>query len=160
MDTIKQFFAGRPIWMNALMLFCAYMTFVYMPFDLFWKPVEQDQEVWFGYMLTGWAAKATAPIHWMIYGAGFYGFWRMKPWMHPWAAIYVFQVAIGMAVWPWLYRDAGLALGLAIGVPFAILGVMLLRSKDLFGDSLHRNIDDQAATENATNENSKESTDE
>ena len=132
MDRLKQLFSGRPIWMNALMLFCAYMTFIYMPFDLFIKPVDQDEEVWFGYMLHGWAAKATAPLHWLIYGFGFYGFLKMKPWMHPWAALYVFQVAIGMAVWPWLYQDAPIYAGMAIGVPFVILGVFLWRAQGQF----------------------------
>lgn len=52
--------------------------------------------------------------------------------MHPWAALYVFQVAIGMAVWPWLYRDAAILIGVGVGIPFAILGVLLLRSKAAF----------------------------
>ncbi|MBO6557651.1 MAG: hypothetical protein JJ934_11875 [Pseudomonadales bacterium] len=132
MEPIKSLFEGRPIWMNALLVFCAYMTFIYMPFDLFIKPVAEDEEIWFGYVLTGWAAKATEPIHWAIYGGGFYGFLKMKSWMHPWAAVYVFQVAIAMAVFPWLYRDAGFT-GIAVAVPFVILGVMLLRSRDSFG---------------------------
>ena len=132
MEQLQSLFEGRPIWMNAMFVFCAYMTFIYMPFDMFIKPVAEDEEIWFGYMLTGWAAKATEPIHWAIYGAGFYGFLKMKSWMHPWAALYVFQVAIAMAVFPWLHRDAGFA-GIAVAVPFVILGVMLLRSKDSFG---------------------------
>ena len=37
------------------MLFCLYMALVYMPWDIFIKPVAEDQEVWFGYMFTGWA---------------------------------------------------------------------------------------------------------
>lgn len=78
MEKMKKLFAGRPHWMNALMIFCAYMTFIYMPFDLFYKPVDQDAEVWFGYMLHGWAAKATEPLHWLIYGAGFFGFLKMN----------------------------------------------------------------------------------
>ncbi len=41
--------------------------------------------VWLGFMLTGWAAKATEPLHWLIYGAGAYGFWKMSRWMWPWA---------------------------------------------------------------------------
>ena len=49
----------RPLWMNGLLAFCAYMTFIYMPFDIFIKPVAEDQEVWFGFMLTGWWAKAS-----------------------------------------------------------------------------------------------------
>ncbi len=78
--------------------FCLFMAVVYMPFDMFLKPVADDQEVWFGIMLTGWAAKATEPLHWAIYGAGAYGFWTMKRWMWPWAAVYALQVAIAMAV--------------------------------------------------------------
>jgi len=29
---------------------------------------------------------ATKPLHWLIYGAGAFGFWKMRPWMWPWAA--------------------------------------------------------------------------
>ena len=80
---IRLIFTGRPVWMTALLLFCGYMTFIYMRFDLFYKPVADDVEVWFGLALHGWAAKATEPIHWLIYGAGFYGFLKMKSWMFP-----------------------------------------------------------------------------
>ena len=57
----------RPWWMNALFGFCLYMTFIYMPFDFFWKSVESDDEVWFGVRLHGWYAKLTEPLHWLIY---------------------------------------------------------------------------------------------
>ena len=132
MDNLKHLFAGRPHWMNVLMLFCAYMTFIYMPFDLFWKPVDQDEEVWFGFMLHGWWAKATEPIHWLIYGGGFYGFLKMKPWMFPWASLYTFQVAISMVVWSLLYGDARPLFGLVASVPFVVLTVMLWMAKPLF----------------------------
>ena len=89
----------RPWWMNALFAFCLFMTFLYLPFDMFWKPVERDEEVWFGFVLHGWSAKATEPLHWAIYAAGSFGFWKMRRWMHPWAALYTAQVAIGMFVW-------------------------------------------------------------
>ena len=88
----------RPWWMQPILGFCLFMAVVYMPFDMFLKPVAGDQEVWFGLMLTGWAAKATEPLHWAIYGAGAYGFWNMKRWMWPWAAVYSLQVAIAMLV--------------------------------------------------------------
>ena len=65
--------------MNVLLAFCLYMTFVYLPFDLFFKPVADDEEVWFGFLLHGWAAKLTEPLHWAIYGAGAWGFWKMRP---------------------------------------------------------------------------------
>jgi hypothetical protein len=86
------------------MVFCAYMAFVYVPWDFLWKPVSRDEEVWFGIMFTGWGAKLTEPLHWAIYAAGFYGFYRMRSWMWPWAAAYAASVAIGMLVWPLLYQ--------------------------------------------------------
>ena len=63
--------------MNALMLFCAYMTFIYLPWDVLLKPLSEDQEVWFGLLFTGWAAKAGGVLHWYVYGAGFWGFWKI-----------------------------------------------------------------------------------
>ena len=61
---------SRPWWMILIFYFCLYMTFIYLPFDLFLKPVEVDEEIWFGFTLTGWWAKATEPLHWLIYGLG------------------------------------------------------------------------------------------
>ena len=96
---VKSELTARPWWMTATWAFCAYMTVFYMPFDLFLKPVAEDAEVWFGFVLRGWAAKATEPLHWLLYGFATYGFYRMRPWMWPWASLYVVQVAIGMLVW-------------------------------------------------------------
>ena len=121
----------RPWWMNALFAFCVFMTFAYMPFDFFWKPVADDQEVWFGFLLHGWAAKATEPLHWAIYAAGAYGFWKMRAWMHPWAALYTAQVAIGMLVWALTDPRAsgrGLAFGLPPFLSFGALAWLLWRS--------------------------------
>ncbi len=80
-DWIRERLALRPWWMNAMMIFCAYYTFIHLPFDIFFKPLERDAEAWFGFLVYGWAAKLTAPIHGLIYGAGAYGFWRMRAWM-------------------------------------------------------------------------------
>ena len=77
-----------------------------MPFDLFFKPVAQDEEIWFGFTLHGWWAKATEPIHWLVYGFGAYGFWQRKAWLWPWAAVYALQVVIAMVVWN-VIRPAG-----------------------------------------------------
>lgn len=130
----RMLFGGRPIWMNFLMVFCGYMTFFYLPWDLFVKPVAGDQEVWFGFMLTGWAAKATEPIHWAIYAAGTYGFWKMSSWMWPWASLYVAQIAIGMFVWQLLDERGGNLLGGALtAAPFVLLTVMLWRARSRFG---------------------------
>ena len=157
LDQVRDILSQRPLWMNGLFAFCAYMTFIYMPFDIFYKPVDQDEEVWFGYMLHGWAAKATAPVHWLIYGAGFYGFLKMKSWMHPWAAVYVFQIAIGMAVWPWLYQSTSPVIGVAIGLPFVALGIALLRASARFtkGNESAIELPQDAATDSNNHEDPK-----
>ena len=131
--TLKGVLRRRPWWMNLLMAFCLYMAVIYVPWDLFAKPVAEDEEVWFGIVLRGWAAKATEPLHWAIYAAGAWGFWNMRPWMHPWAALYVLQIAIAMVMWGALYQS-GLraASGLIPGLLFAGLAWALWRSAPLF----------------------------
>lgn len=104
-----------------------------MPFDMFFKPVAEDQEVWFGIVLTGWAAKATEPLHWAIYGAGAWGFLKMRKWLWPWASLYVCQIAISMVVWSILdERGRGIEAGLIAATPFVILAVALWRSRHRF----------------------------
>jgi short-subunit dehydrogenase len=131
---LRMIFGGRPAWMNALMVFCFYMAFVYVPWDFLMKPLAHDEEVWFGLRLYGFGAKLTEPLHFLIYGAGFYGFLRMRPWMHPWAAVYAAQVAIGMLVWPLVYVGGfgGVAMGLVSAAAFAYLTRMLWRAEPLF----------------------------
>ena len=43
--------------MNLIFGFCVYMTFIYMPYDLFVKPMAVDDEVWFGVFLIITAGK-------------------------------------------------------------------------------------------------------
>lgn len=131
----RQQFGRRPLWMNALMLFCIYMAVFHMPWDFFVKPVERDQEAWFGFLLRGWAAKATEPIHWAIFAAGAYGFWKMRRWMWPWAAVYAAQVAVGMLVWNVVYVGGarGWIGGLLGLIPFGALTLGLWRARSLFG---------------------------
>ncbi len=123
---------SRPWWMNLIFYFCLYMTFIYMPFDFFLKPVEIDQEIWFGYTLTGWWAKATEPLHWVIYGFGAYGFWRMKTWMWPWASIYVFQIVISMFVWNLLNDRGDLLTAVVSSLIFSIPMIALWLSRRKF----------------------------
>ena len=119
--------------MNALLAFCLYMTFIYLPYDLFVKPVAVDEEVWFGFVLRGWRAKATAPLHWLIYAAGAWGFWRMARWMWPWAALYCGQVALAMAVWNVVdARGGGWGPGLFAAALFLVPTVALWRSRERF----------------------------
>jgi short-subunit dehydrogenase len=127
-------FAERPWWMNALMVFCAFLTFIYMPWDFFIKPVAADEEAWFGLLLRGPAAKLTEPIHWAIYAAGLYGFWNMRPWMWPWASLYVATVAFGMLVWGVVYVGGfgGFVLGVLAAIPIALIARALWTSAELF----------------------------
>lgn len=123
----------RPWWMQGILLFCGFMTFIYLPWDIFIKPLEQDQEVWLGILFTGWTAKFGALVHWLVYGAGFYGFWKMRPWLHPWAAVYVAQIAFGMLVWSIMDgRGSGMISGLLVSVPFIVLATALVRSRQTF----------------------------
>ena len=125
----------RPWWLNLIWFFCLYMTFVYMPFDMFTKPYERWVEVWFGFTLHGWAAKLTEPIHWAIYAAGSYGIWKMKPWMWPWAAVYSFQVVIAMVVFSLIGGDGrggGWIGALIAGSLFMVPTVALYRARSLF----------------------------
>jgi len=62
-EWFRERLATRPWWMNALMLFCAFMACLYMPWDFFVKPVARDAEAWFGFLLRGWGAKLTEPLH-------------------------------------------------------------------------------------------------
>jgi len=133
-DWLTDLFRDRAWWMNAAMVFCAFMTFVYMPWDIFWKPVAEDQEVWFGFMFTGASAKFTALPHWFVYGAGFYGLRRRRPWMGVAGAIYVGQVTIGMFLWPIFQYGSilGFVLGLIAAVPFALLTMAFWNARDFF----------------------------
>jgi short-subunit dehydrogenase len=125
----------RPWWMNALMLFCVYMALIHIPWDFFVKPAARDAEAWFGILLRGRWAKLTEPLHWAIYAAGAYGFWRMRAWMSPWAAVYAGQVAFGMLVWNVVYVGGarGWLTGLLSLVPFGVLTSALWRERDRFG---------------------------
>jgi len=132
---LRSLFSGRPTWMNALMVFSAYMAIIYVPWDFFFKPVAVDEEVWFGLMFHGWAAKLAEPFHWAVYAAGAYGFRHMKSWMWPWAAVYVGQVALGMLVWNLFYGVSGFG-GFVVAVgaflAFGALALALWRAQPLF----------------------------
>ena len=130
---IRAEWAKRSWWMNLIFMFCLYMTFIYLPFDLFVKPVAVDEEVWFGFVLRGWWAKATEPLHWLIYGAGAYGFWKMAHWMWPWAAVYAAQVSFGMLIWNLVdERGAGWLAGFVAAAVFMLPTIALWRARPAF----------------------------
>ncbi len=76
-DWLHDIFRDRPWWMNGLMVFSAWMAFVYVPWDIFIKPAAVDEEVWFGVRFHGGWAKFVALFHWFVYAAGAYGFRHM-----------------------------------------------------------------------------------
>ncbi len=106
--------------MNAVMVFCFFMTFIYLPWDVFIKPVAEDQEVWFGVLFYGWLAKIGGLLHWFVYGAGAYGLWNMKRWLHPWVEIYVLQVAFSMGVWSFSAED-----GTPVWIELLVIGAFV-----------------------------------
>ena len=63
----------------------------------------------------------------------------MRSWMHPWAALYVFQIALGMGVWNLVYSPANPILSWASALIssalFGWLGVSLWRARSLFQPS-------------------------
>ncbi len=130
--TIKLELERRPLWMNGLLLFCMYMTFIYLPWDIFIKPIGEDQEVWFGLLFTGWAAKLGGVLHWFVYGAGAYGYLRMKRWMHPWAIAYLLQVALGMLVWSVMDARGDLIFGSIAASLFILLAGLSWQARARF----------------------------
>lgn len=133
-DWLRHIFEGRPWWMNVLLAFCAYMTFFYMPWDIFWKPVAEDKEVWFGVLFSGWGAKLLAVPHWFVYGAATYGFRRMRPWMRTWGAAYIAQISFGMLVWniSQLGGLTGVVVGVITAAPFAGLAFVFWNAQEHF----------------------------
>lgn len=133
LTAVKQQVAMRPLWMNAVFLFCVYMTFIYLPWDVLLKPLRDDQEVWFGVMFTGWAAKAGGVLHWIVYAAASYGYWKMKRWMHPWAIAYLLQVALGMFIWSLMQeREGSLMAGTVAAAVFTGLALLSWRARAQF----------------------------
>ncbi|MCA9502996.1 MAG: SDR family NAD(P)-dependent oxidoreductase [Spirochaetaceae bacterium] len=127
-------FRERPAWMSAVMVFCAYMAFVYLPWDLFVKPVAVDEEVWFGIRFTGWWAKILAIPHWFVYAAAVYGFRRRRPWMAFWATAYTAQVAFGIYLWSAVRVGgfSGVLVGLFPALPFAGLAWAFWNAREYF----------------------------
>jgi len=127
-------FRERPWWMSATMVFCAYMAFIYMPWDIFVKPIAEDEEVWFGILFTGFWAKLLAFPHWFIYSAAVYGFRRRRPWMAFWAPAYTAQVAFGFYLFTAIETGgfSGIIVGLFPAIPFIGLTYAFWNERDYF----------------------------
>ena len=118
--------AARPWWATAGALFCAGTLFFLVARDL-WLPHVRDVEVWAGFEVRGVWAQLTAPLHWAVFAVGAWGFWRLRPWIWPWASVYAFYVAGSHLVWN-LTSPAGrgVSAGLAQLALFSVPGVLLL----------------------------------
>ena len=93
-------------------------------------PEIRDVEVWLGFELHGPAALVTAPVHWAIFGAAAWAFWRARPWIWPAAAAYVFYVAASHWIWNEVSPNGrGWPVGLLQAAGISLLGVWLLRMR-------------------------------
>lgn len=130
---IKAEWARRPWWLNLILLFSLYMTFIYSIFDVVLKPLDEDEDVWLGIMFTGWAAKVGGVVHWIVYGALAWGLWFMRPWAWWLGSLYATQVAVAMFIWPLLQNPGGgWVPSVVAGALFAIPAVAFWRSRALF----------------------------
>ncbi len=119
----------RPNRMTALAVFCVATVLYLVPRDLFF-PTTRDVEVWLGFEVRGVAASLTAPIHWAIFALGAWGFWQCRPWVLPWAAAYVFYVALSHLIWSEASPNGnGWPIGLVQALAISIPGVWLLRAR-------------------------------
>jgi len=116
--------------MNAIFVFCIYMTFIYLPWDVLIKPVSEDEEVWFGILFNGWLAKVGGVMHWVVYSALTFGFWSMSRWLNLWGALYLLQVALSMVVWGWLNSEgAGAWTSFVVGGLFVTGAIVFYKSR-------------------------------
>ena len=88
----------RPPWATPLALFCA-ATVLFLAYRDLFLPHVRDTEVWLGFEIRGGLALATAPLHWAIFALGAWGFWKLRPWIWPWASVYAFHIAVSHLIW-------------------------------------------------------------
>lgn len=118
--------AKRPWWLTALAILCGAAFVSAVARDLLF-PEFRYTEVWFGFELTGMAALATAPLHWLIFAIGAWASWNRLPWAVPAAATYLFYIAFSHLVWSEVSANGrGWPIGLSQAAGIALFGVVLL----------------------------------
>lgn len=116
----------RPWWLTALAILCGAAFVITVARDLLF-PELRYTEVWFGFELTGIAALATAPLHWLIFAIGAWASWNRLPWAVPAAATYLFYVAFSHLVWSEVSPNGrGWPIGLSQAAGIALFAVALL----------------------------------
>lgn len=132
---------GRPWWMTALAWVCLGALLINVPRDLFFAETR-EVEVGFGFEVRGPAALVTAPLHWAIFAVGAWAFWFERRWVVPWAAAYVFYVALSHLVWSEVSPNGrGWPVGAAQAFGISLFGFALLHA----GRRLPRNRSGQPA---------------
>ena len=123
---------SRPLWMTALLVVCLLGVIVNVYRDVLIAD-SRNVEVWFGFEFTGWVAKLTAPLHWAILAAGAWGIWKLRPWMWPWASLYVFYVALSHLVWSEASAQGrGWPIGLLQAAAISVVAIALWRARSVF----------------------------
>jgi catechol 2,3-dioxygenase-like lactoylglutathione lyase family enzyme len=80
-----------------------------------------------GFEVTGPAALATSPLHWALFATAAWAFWTGRPWIVPWAAGYLFYVALSHLVWSEASpHGRGWPIGLAEAAAITALATALL----------------------------------
>lgn len=130
--SMKAEWEKRPWWLNLILLFCLFMTFAYSIFDVVLKPVAEDEDVWLGFVFTGWGAKIGGVVHWIVYAALAWGIWHLRPWAWWLGSLYTTQVAAAMFLWPLLQNEGSLLTSSIAGLLFAVPAVAFWRSRPLF----------------------------
>ena len=116
----------RPWWATAMAAFCAATVVVLVYRDLA-IPHVRDTEVWLGFEVTGALAWATAPLHWAFFAIGAWAYWRVEPWIWPWASVYAFYIASSHLVWNLTSANGeGWIAGLWQATVFSVPAVALL----------------------------------
>lgn len=119
----------RPWWATLLAGFCAVTVVFLVVRDLF-VPEVRDTEVWLGLEVHGALAWATAPLHWLLFAAAAWGYWTLRPWVWPWASLYVFYVAASHLVWNLTSPSGGgWGPGLAQLAGLSLVAGVLLRAR-------------------------------
>ncbi len=88
----------RPRFVVALALAAAAVGMVELA-GLFARPLDSYEQVWFGYQFYGEAARVAAVPHVVLYLAGAWGLWQLRPWARIGAMAYLAYMLASFVIW-------------------------------------------------------------